>query len=197
MVMDAVVNYHLDAVDVTYAVGYARRDILVSRDASALTHSVSIDLKLSDAALVIPSNLRDATQLGQMTHEFRLSSNNDSALQWVAGIFYSDTERDYAQHLPTPGYDAFVDEALGAGASDAVRSGLPDRDAPYVSELPYDIEQVALFGEASYAFTDRLELSLGGRWYQWEEERAFVSGGVFSNQNRRPTRPTPAASHHG
>ena len=58
MVMDAVVNYHLDAVDVTYAVGYARRDILVSRDASALTHSVSIDLGVSDAAVFLPSNLR-------------------------------------------------------------------------------------------------------------------------------------------
>ena len=184
VVMDAVVNYRLNAVDMTYAVGYARRDILVSRDASALTHSVSIDLGLPDESLVIPSNLRDTTKLGQMTHEFRLSSNNDSALQWVTGIFYSDTKRDYAQRLPTPGYDAFIDETLGAGTSDGLRNGFPDRDAPYASDLPYDIEQVALFGEASYAFTDRLELSLGGRWYQWEEQRSFVSGGVFSNQDK-------------
>ena len=183
VVVDAVVNYRLDAVDVTYALGYAHRDILVSRDASALGHSVSLDLDVREGALAIPSSLRDTTTLGQMTHEFRLSSNTDGALQWVAGLFYAHTERDYAQRLPTPGYDAFIDEALGAGTSDAVRNGFPDPDSPYVSDLPYDIEQIALFGEASYALTDRLELSLGGRWYQWEEERSFVSGGVFSNQD--------------
>ena len=116
--------------------------------------------------------------MGQLTHEFRLSSNTDGALQWVAGLFYAHTERDYAQRLPTPGYDAFIDEALGAGTSDGVRNGFPDRDSPYVSDLPYDIEQIALFGEASYALTDRLELSVGGRWYQWEEERSFVFRGI-------------------
>ena len=43
VVADAVVNYRLDAVDITYALGYAHRDILVSRDSSALGHSVSLD----------------------------------------------------------------------------------------------------------------------------------------------------------
>ena len=194
VVVDAVVNYRLDALDITYALGYAHRDILVSRDASALGHSVSLDpLGVPEGALAIPSNLRDTTTLGQLTHEFRLSSNTDGALQWVAGLFYAHTERDYAQRLPTPGYDAFIDEALGAGTSDALRNGFPDPDSPYVSDLPYDIEQIALFGEASYALTDRLELSVGGRWYQWEEERSFVSGGRSPIKTVFPTRPTPAA----
>ena len=42
---------------------YTLRDILVSRNSSALTHSVSLDLGLAVGATDIPSNLRDTTDL--------------------------------------------------------------------------------------------------------------------------------------
>ena len=180
VVVDTVVKYDTgNAFDVTYAVSYAKRDILVSRDASALAGSVTVDLGLPDAAVLLPSNLRDTTDLKQMSHELRLNASTDASLQWVAGLFYADTERNYAQHLPTPGYDFFLDANRGPGTSDAVRNGFADRDAPYVSYLPYDIRQIAVFGAATYGLTDRLDVSLGGRWYRWKEERMFTSGGFF------------------
>ena len=51
----------------------------------------------------LPSNLRDATELEQMTHEVRVSSTDDGPLQWQAGVFYSKIKRDYSQRVPTPG----------------------------------------------------------------------------------------------
>ncbi|WP_116365370.1 TonB-dependent receptor [Parahaliea mediterranea] len=180
LITDLVVDWGLGSVDLTYAGSYTERDILVSRDASALSGSVSVDLGFPDAAVTLPSNLRDTTDLEQITHEIRLASAGEGDLQWVVGAFYSDVERKYAQRLPTPGYDAFTDATLGEGTAAAVSNGYPV-DSPYNSDLPYDIEQTAVFGEANYSVTERLVVTLGGRWYDFEEERRFTTGGLFSN----------------
>ncbi len=180
LIGDLVVRWGLGAVDLTYAGSYLERDILVSRDASALTGSVSVDLGFPDAGVLLPSNLRDTTDLEQVTHELRLASASDGRLQWLVGAYYSTVERKYAQRLPTPGYDFYTDQTLGAGTAAATANGYGP-DSPYNSDLPYDIDQVALFGEVGYAFTDRLNLTLGGRYYDFEEERSFNSGGLFSN----------------
>ncbi|MDO8862137.1 TonB-dependent receptor [Haliea sp. E1-2-M8] len=180
MIADLVVNWSLDNVDVTYVGSYVDREILASRDASALTGSVSVDLGFPADAVLIPSNLRDSTDLQQTTHELRLASNADGPFNWVVGGFFSDVEREYVQRLPTPGYDAVTDAVLGAGTADAVSNGYGP-DSPYNSDLPYDIEQMAVFGEVTFDITERLNMTLGGRFYDFEEERRFTTGGLFSN----------------
>lgn len=178
--MDLTIEVAFDGFDLTSVSSVMDRDILVSRDASALTGSVSVDLGYPAEAVLIPSNLRDTTKLEQFTQELRLSSKGSSSLQWVVGVFYSDTERTYAQRLPTRGYDAFTDQVLGAGTSAAVANGF-SIDSPFNSDLPYDIEQLAVFGELTYDVNDRLSLTLGGRWYDFEEERVITTGGLFAN----------------
>ncbi|MFA6218919.1 MAG: TonB-dependent receptor [Erythrobacter sp.] len=180
LVADAVIKLGLGGVDVASVSTYTDRDILVSRDASALTGSVSVDLGFPDAGVLLPSNLRDTTKVKSITQELRLSSNGDGPFQWVFGGFYSDTDRDYAQRLPTPGYDAFTDAVLGAGTAAAVANGFP-LNSPYNADITYDIEQKAVFGEASYLFGDGLTATAGGRYYDFTEDRRFVSGGLFSN----------------
>ena len=179
--IDLTVEIGFDAFDLTSVSTFLDRDILVSRDASALTGSVSVDLGYPEAAVLLPSNLRDKTGLEQFTQEIRISSNGDSKLQWLVGVFYSDTERTYSQRLPTPGYDFYTDLILGAGVSDAVRNGFPELDSPFNSDLPYDIEQTAIFGELTYEMSEKLSLTLGGRWYDFEEERVITTGGLFAN----------------
>ena len=180
LIADLVVKWSLENFDVTFVTSYTEREILVSRDASALTGSVSVDLGFPDAAVLLPSNLRDTTDVEAITNELRFSSNGDGPLQWVVGAFVSDTEREYNQRLPTPGYDGFTDLVLGAGTSEALANGFP-QDSPYNSFLPYDLKQQALFGEINYDINDRLQLTIGGRFYDYEEERQFKTGGVFSN----------------
>jgi iron complex outermembrane receptor protein len=102
---------------------YNDRSILVSRDASALTGSVSVDLAYPTAGVLLPSRLNDTTDYKGWTQELRLSSKGGGPLQWLVGAFYSDADRDYAQRLPTPGYDAFTDARFGAGTSAAVANG--------------------------------------------------------------------------
>ena len=184
LIVDVTAEWTFENFDVTMVTSYTDREILVSRDASALTGSVTVSplggLGFPEANVTLPSNLRDTTDLEQKTFELRLSSNTDGDLQWLVGVFYADAERNYAQRLPTPGYDAMTDAALGAGVSAAVTGNFPS-DSPYNADLPYDNQQIALFGELTYYVNDRLSLTFGGRYYDFEEERRFTSGGLFSN----------------
>ncbi|HRJ02540.1 MAG TPA: TonB-dependent receptor [Hyphomonas sp.] len=179
-IADLTASLDLGSVTLTSVTSFINREILVSRDASALTHSVSQDLGYNPAVYAIPSNLRDTTEYESVTQEVRLGSNGAGPLQWVAGVFYSDNSRDYAQRLPTPGYDAFTDAALGAGTSAAVANGFP-ADSPFNSDLSYSLTQWAVFGEASYDVTERMTVTAGGRFYDFEEDRTISSGGLFAN----------------
>jgi iron complex outermembrane receptor protein len=179
-IADAVVKVGFRAFDLTSVTTYIDRDILVSRDASALTGSVSVDLGFPTAGVMLPSRLNDTTGFKGFTQELRLSSSGAGRLQWVAGAFYADSDRTYAQRLPTPGYDSFTDATLGAGTSAAVANGYGP-DSPYNADLPYNLKQTALFGEVSYDLTNQLTGTAGLRYYDYEEERIFRSGGLFSN----------------
>ncbi len=182
-IADLTGTVDLGGVALTSITTYIDRKILASRDASALTGSVSVDLGFPTAAVRIPSNLRDTTDLETFTQEVRLQSSGDGPFQWLIGGFYTKIDRAYQQILPTPGYDAATDATLGAGTSAGARNGFGP-DSPYNAFLPYDIEQKAVFGEASYDF-GRLTLTAGGRYYDFEETRRFVSGGLFANGDNR------------
>jgi iron complex outermembrane receptor protein len=176
---DITATFGLGAVELTSVTSYIDRTIKVNRDASALSGSVSVDLGFPAAAVVLPSKLVDTTDLEQFTQELRLGSKSDGPFQWVIGGFYSKVDRVYNQRLPTPGYDAYTDATLGAGTSAAVANGFA-LNSPYNAYLPYDIKQKALFGEASYKL-DKLTVTAGGRFYDFEETRQFKSGGLFAN----------------
>ena len=184
LLLDNVVKWNPnDRIEATYVASYTKRDLLVSRDSSALAGSVAIEPLLRfglvsrqdlPGMVSLPSNLRDTTELEQMTHEVRVSSTDAGPFQWQAGVFYSNIKRDYSQRLPTPGYDNYF-------PTGAELNGVSFKDSPYVSDLTYDLTQVAVFGEATYTFFDRLDVTAGLRWYDWEEDKTFRSSGLFSN----------------
>ena len=182
LIADIVAEADFGSVIMTSVSSYTNRDILVSRDASALTGSVSVDLGYPDeGGIDLASNLRDTTDVDAITQELRFASDTAGPFQWVFGGFYSQTDRFYRQRLPTPGYAAVTDATLGDGTSEAVANGFPNLDSPYNADLPYDLEQIAIFGEGTYALTDRFDVTVGARWYDFTEEREFNSGGLFAN----------------
>jgi iron complex outermembrane recepter protein len=179
MIADLTASFEFGGAELTSVTTYIDRSIVVSRDASALTGSVSVDLGYPAAGVLLPSNLVDTTELETFTQELRLSSTGNGNFQWLVGAFYSQVDRLYNQRLPTPGYDAFTDARFGPGTSAAVANGFP-LNSPYNARLPYDIKQTAIFGEASYNM-DRWTVTAGGRFYDFTEQRRFTSGGLFSN----------------
>jgi iron complex outermembrane receptor protein len=209
LLADLTASYAFSGVELTSITSYINRDILVSRDASALTGSVGISfsgLPAGPSGAIDPdvanlaSNLRDTTDLKQWTQEIRLASTGDGPFQWLIGGFYSDVDREYAQRLPTPGYDNPTSQQAVEGlciagvpifcSSPGVPITLDEAyngfgpDSPYNADLPYDIKQKAVFGEASYDWGE-FKLTAGARYYDFEETRDFISGGVFSNVDTR------------
>lgn len=180
LIADLTAEFAFNSFDVTFVGSYTDRDIIVSRDASALTGSVSVDLGFPEESVSLPSNLIDTTEVEQLTAELRFSSNTDGPWQWLFGVFYADTDRIYAQRLPTPGYAAVADAVLGEGTSADVANGFPNLDSPFNSDLPYNLEQIAIFGEITYDVNDRLHLTVGGRFYDFDEERFITTGGIFA-----------------
>ena len=199
LLLDNAIKWNVnDLFEATYVASYTKRDLLASRDSSALGGSIGVSFGLPPAAVLLPSNLRDTTEVEQVTHEVRVRSNDAGAFQWQAGVFYSNLKRDYSQRLPTPGHDSYIQTALddpssivrkyvvggtqyeGRPLSD-IYHGFTERDSPYLSDLSYDLRQVAVFGEATYTFFDRLGVTAGLRWYDWEEDKTFKSGAIYSN----------------
>lgn len=179
LIADVTAEAALNSVDMTFVASYTNRDIIVSRDASALTGSVSVDVGFPEAGVLLPSNLIDTTSVESYTTELRFASNTDGPWQWLIGGFYANTDRVYAQRLPTPGYAGFLDAAVGAGTSAESANGFPNLDSPFNSDLPFNLEQFAFFGEVSYDVTDQLHLTAGGRYYNFDETRFITTGGFF------------------
>ncbi len=183
-IADLTVKVGFRGFDLTSVTTHTDRDILVSRDASALTGSVSVDLGFPTAGVLLPSRLNDTTGFKGFTQELRLSSNGKGPLQWLVGAFYADSDRKYAQRLPTSGYDAFTNSTLGAGTAAAVANGFGP-DSPYNADLPYNLKQTALFGEMSYDLTNQFTATAGARYYDYKEERTFKTGGLFSDDSNQ------------
>jgi len=55
-IADLTLRIGLGNVELTSVTSYINRDILVSRDASSLSGSVSVDLGFPDAAVLLPSD---------------------------------------------------------------------------------------------------------------------------------------------
>lgn len=161
----------------TSITSYSDRDILVVRDATALTASVTGGtIGLPEPAYIIDAPLDDATTAKVLTQEVRLSGARDR-LDWVTGVFYSTMDRDYAQDLLVSGFEDLsgIPTAGDFGAA---------KDVLFFSDLSYQFDQLAVFGEGTYAVTDRFDLTAGVRWYDYEEDRVQVFDGLFSTPGR-------------
>ena len=173
---DLKLEYALDPVTLTSISSYTDRDVVVTRDATSLTGSVTADIGGTAAEVRLSSPLIDTTHLHAFSQELRASSTTSGPLQWVAGAFFQDLGRHYGQRLPTPGYDAITRRLFN---TDSAANGAPP-DNPFFSFLRYTFRQFAVFGEGSYAFTDRWSLTVGGRYYDFKEDRLLTFGGVFA-----------------
>jgi iron complex outermembrane receptor protein len=164
-----------ESLGFTSVTTYMDRQVLVLRDASQLTGSVTKDIGGTDAQARFNSPLVDETDLQVFSQEFRLASTGEGPFQWLAGVFYQEMERDYGQTLPTPGYDAFI----GAPSSVAFAPA----DTPFYSRISYEFEQLAAFGEATYRFNPKWALTGGLRYYDFEESRLLTFTGFFVDPN--------------
>ncbi len=172
---DVTVRYGKGTFELVSITSYTDRDILVVRDATALTASITGgSIGLAEPIYTIDAPLDDDTRAKVLTQEIRVSGERDR-LNWLAGAFFSTIERDYGQSLIVYGFES---------ASGIMTQGLRAAvDELFYSDLDYDFDQLALFGEVNFRATDAIDLTFGARWYDFEEDRTQIFDGIFGNND--------------
>jgi iron complex outermembrane receptor protein len=175
---DLKLEVGLGGLTLTSITSYTDRDVVVLRDASSLTGSITFgSFGGTPAEVRLNSPLYDTTSLEVFSQEVRVASDGGGALEWLVGAFYQDISREYGQNLPTPGYDAMTTRIAGIDSADF----LAPPDTPYFSQVPFDFKQLALFGEATFHFTEEWSLTGGLRYYDFDEDRSLTFAGVFAD----------------
>lgn len=176
LLADLTASYDAANFTITSVSTWTDRDVRVLRDATALTASITGgSANESQAVFTLDAPLDDRTEVEVASQEIRLSSNSDGALQWVTGVFYTEVDRHYGQSLHVAGYEAAGGTAFAPTAGP--RAG---KDVLYFSDIPYELTQLAVFGEVSYDVSEKLNLTLGARWFDFEEERVLTFDGSFA-----------------
>ncbi len=191
---DLKIVYDFGPAALTSVTSFTNRDVLVTRDASQLTGSVTYQFGGTSADVRTNSPLLDHTSLQAFSQELRIGSQGKNVFDWLVGAYYEHYRKHYGQDLPTPGYDAMAEGLLcgadpSAGCINAVSSagnGAPP-DTPFYSDLHYNFQQTAVFAEGTWNVTDQWHATAGARYYMFNEDRTLYFGGLFS----APTGATP------
>ena len=164
-IFNATLDYDLGWAGVTSSTSYLKK---------RNTNRNSLEFILESAlGFRSASPLVDTTEIEDFSQELRIASSGDGPLTYVVGAFYQDRKRDYTQDAPVPGIDAFVgvpSTALGA----------PGPDRAFYGIQSIRQKQKALFGEISYAFTERLTATLGLRYFDFKEDYSTYSSGLLN-----------------
>ena len=183
---DLNVRYDFGGVALTSVTSYNHRDILVVRDAGALTASITGgSIGLPANIYTLDSPLDDKTKAKTWTEELRLSGAGDR-LQWLVGGFYASSKRDYGQNLNVAGFE---DTAAADGLPPSTWGPMGTRglrapkDSLFFSDLSYDLKQYAVFGEGTWVATDRLSLTGGLRYYHFKEDKEQIFDGIFAQDH--------------
>ena len=176
LLTDLNIEYDFGEMVLTSITSYTNRDILVVRDATALTASITGgSVGDPEEVYTLDAPLDDWTDVSGWTQELRLGGGNDR-LAWVGGLFYSDFTRHYGQELLVPGYD----DLTGSNGS-TEGSIIAPIDGLFWSNLLYDFRQWALFAEATWGITDAFDLTGGIRYYNYKEDRRQTFDGIFAD----------------
>lgn len=149
------VTADLGFAELTSATGFSKYEESGSRDQTDLLITLEYGYEAFPSFVAFTQEDVDQTRFNQ---ELRLVSTNDSALRWIAGVFYNKLETDSAESREfTPGYAEF----LGGSRPDALEYFSVDID---------ETTEWAIFGELTYDITERWDVTFGGRYYDYEFE---------------------------
>jgi iron complex outermembrane receptor protein len=172
---DVNLEYRLDDLQLTSITSYKHRDLLVVRDAGALTSSITGGtIGLPENVYTLDAPLDDATTAGVWTEELRVAGTRER-FPWVAGGFFSHTNRDYGQDLLVAGF-----ESLTGIPTQGLRA---PKDVLFFSDLGYKLNQFALFGEVTVPIAETFSLTGGLRFYHFSEDKEQIFDGLFANDN--------------
>ena len=164
---------------------YIDREIVVSRDASALTGSVSVDLGFPAAAVLLPSNLIDTTDLSTFAQEVRLSTDTEARSTSSPASSTPTPTASIASACPPRATTPPPTLASAPARRPRWRTACR-RIRPTMRTCPTTSGRPRCSARRPTTSPDRLIVTAGGRWYDFSEERRFFRRPVL--ERRRPHR---------
>ena len=154
--LNLVVNADLGSVRLVSSTGYLARKLDTTAD---LTGVYRAGLPPALAGVVLPKatsggGYRQDIDMKVVSEELRLESNLSGPFSWTAGTYYRATKT----HTDT---------------SDVLTDANVNFQGGFSGTAPTDVSQIALFGEASYAFTPKWSVTGGLRYFH---EDAYQKG---------------------
>ena len=101
----------------------------------------------------------DTIEEDTFNQEFRLVSQGTERWNWIAGAYFNRYEQDASSAEYTPGFPDWAPY---------IPDGIPDLEYLALSSRTY--EEMALFGELGYEITDRWQVTVGARWFDFEDD---------------------------
>jgi outer membrane receptor protein involved in Fe transport len=151
----------LGFAELTSATGYSTYEEDGSRDQTDLLITLEYSYEAFPSFSAFTQENVDENRFNQ---EFRLVSNSDGAFTWIAGAFYNQLETDSADSKEfTPNFDKFA-----VAEFDGIQER-PD-SLEYFSVDIQDTTEWAFYGELSYRITERWDVTVGARYYDYEFE---------------------------
>lgn len=110
---------------------------------------------------------RTASNTSRVTDEFRITSKEGTALEWLAGLFYTREKDHYSAHISAN--DPVTGNVLPGPIGNV-----------YTFDLYATFEEYAAFGDVTYNFSDQFEVTAGVRYSQNEQDFRAPRSGVIS-----------------
>ena len=120
-----------------------------------------------------------------IVQELRFASDLDGPWNFVAGAFYQDTDdvesyqpRNYARGLN----DNFAELQRVLGIPGPLAAIWPFGDLVFTNHNPTNVEEIGIFGEATFDVTQRFSVVFGSRWFDttvaFVDRQAGLAAGV-------------------
>jgi iron complex outermembrane receptor protein len=173
-----------------YNLGFYQSEVFLNPDGSPastpypLVDGNGVHLPASLTNYRSPASIDNGQE--NITQEIRLQSNDpSSALFWTTGLFLSSNRQTYLEQIHDPLLDQFSQAVTGQPASswfvdpDGNPVGYDPRfpNDSYFLQTKAKDQQIALFGEATYSFTDQYKLTLGARYAKLKYSFETLTGG--------------------
>lgn len=110
--------------------------------------------------------------------EFRLTSNDEGRLSWLAGLFWQRIPQDYRVEVTDlSGLDILrTDRTVRA----AINNTPPPPAGPVGLQIgTFEDTQYAVFGEIAYDITPKFNAAFSFRWFDLQQESELINTGFF------------------
>lgn len=165
--LSAEIGIDLGFAELTSATGWSNYELLGQRDQTDFLLDLAGVGATYHTFPQFAAFTRETADEDRFNEELRLVSKGAGKLGWIAGLFYNDYELNDSSHEYTPGFTGFLGADLETG------------DLEYYQVRRQTLTERAVFGEVSYDFTDRLQVTFGGRWFDYDLAHSGTFGLPF------------------